>query len=179
MAEHDMPPTPGERNGTINNMRARVLDYGKDATVIILVAETTGGQRAVVVNRDALLESLPDTVRTRLLAARADKDIRERIGLAPRTLVLYSNPLNDVRPPWEYDYDCVAHPAVVEVSSLAVRGGKYRYRGSVGLGGTPLPVEGLLEGPVTADLLESVASRIEEQLGVRVGPLVFQGGMFQ
>ena len=126
MAEHDMPPTPGERNGTINNMRARVLDYGKDATVIILVVETAGGQRAVVVKRDVLLDGLPKTVQARLVAARADKDIRERLGLAPRTLTLYTNPLNDVRPPWEYDYDCVAHPAVVEVRSLAVRSGEYQ-----------------------------------------------------
>ena len=65
------------------------------------------------------------------------------------------------------------------MTSLADGGGKYRYRGSVALGGTQLPVEGDLEGPLTADVLESVAVRIEERLGVRVGPLVFQGGMFQ
>lgn len=164
----------------MNNMRARVLDYGEAGCFIVLVAQTGHpGSRAVVVKRDALLDGLPKTVQARLVAARADKDIRDRIGLAPRTLTLYANPLNDVQPPWEYDYDCVAHPAVVEVSSLAGVGGKYRYRGSVALGGTSLPVEGVLEGPVTADLLESVAARIEEQLGVRVGPLVFQGGMFQ
>lgn len=164
----------------MSNLRARILDYGEAGCFIVLIVQTgQPGSRAVVVKRDALFESLPDTVRTRLLAARADKDIRERISLTPRTLTLYTNPLNDVRPPWEYDYDCVAHPAVVEVTSLAVRSGEYRYRGSVNLGGTPLPVEGVLEGPLTADVLESVAGRIEEQLGVRVGPLVFQGGMFQ
>ena len=164
----------------MNNMRVRVLDYGEAGCFIVLIAQTgQPGSRAVVVKRDALLDGLPKTVQARLVAARADKDIRDRIGLAPRTLTLYTNPLNDVQPPWEYDYDCVAHPAVVEVTSLAVRGGEYRYRGSVALGGTPLPVEGDLEGPLTADVLESVAARIEEQLGVRVGPLVFQGGMFQ
>ena len=113
------------------------------------------------------------------MAARADKDIRERLGLTPQSLTLYTHPLGDVQPPWEYDYDCVAHPAVVEVSSLGGVDGQYRYRGSVDLGGTSLPVEGYLEGPVTADLLDSVAGRIEEQLGIRIGPLVFQGGMFQ
>ena len=164
----------------MNNMRVRVLDYGEAGCFIVLIAQTVQtGDRAVVVKRDALLDGLPKTVQARLVAARADKGIRDRIGLAPRTLTLYANPLNDVRPPWEYDYDCVAHPAVVEVTSLAGVGGKYRYRGSVALGGTSLPVEGDLEGPVTADVLESVAGRIEEQLGVRVGPLVFQGGMFQ
>lgn len=180
MAEHDMPPTPGERNGTVNNMRVRVLDYGEAGCFIVLIAQTgQTGSRAVVVKRDGLFESLPAAVRTRLLAARADKDIRDRLGLAPRTLTLYTNPLGDVQPAWEYDYDCVAHPAVVEVSSLSGVDGKYRYGGSVTLGGTPLPVEGHLEGPVTADLLDSVAGRIEEQLGIRIGPLVFQGGMFQ
>jgi hypothetical protein len=164
----------------MNNMRVRVLDYGEVGCFIVLVAQTGHpGGRAVVVKRDALLDGLPKTVQARLVAARADKDIRDRIGLAPRTLTLYANPLNDVQPPWEYDYDCVAHPAVVEVTSLAGVRGKYRYRGSVALGGTQLPVEGDLEGPLTADVLESVAARIEEQLGVRVGPLVFQGGMFQ
>lgn len=163
-----------------HNMRVRVLDYGEAGCFIVLIAQTGHpGGRAVVVKRDDLLDGLPDSVRMRLVAARADKDIRERLGLAPRTLTLYGNPLNDVQPPWEYDYDCVAHPAVVEVTSLAVRDGKYRYRGSVVLGGTSLPVEGVLEGPLTADVLESVASRIEERLGVRVGPLVFQGGVFQ
>lgn len=163
-----------------HNMRVRVLDYGEAGCFIVLIAQTGHpGSRAVVVKRDDLLDGLPDPVRMRLVAARADKDIRDRLGLAPRTLTLYGNPLNDVQPPWEYDYDCVAHPAVVEVTSLADGGGKYRYRGSVALGGTSLPVEGDLEGPLTADVLESVAVRIEEQLGVRVGPLVFQGGMFQ
>lgn len=180
MAEHDMPPTPGGRNRTVTNMKVRVLDYGEAGCFIVLIAQTGHpGSRAVVVKRDALLESLPAPVRMRLVAARADKDIRDRLGLAPRTLTLYANPLNDVQPPWEYDYDCVAHPAAVEVTSLAGVGGKYRYGGSVNLGGTQLPVEGDLEGPLTADVLESVAARIEEQLGVRVGPLVFQGGMFQ
>ena len=180
MAEHDMPPTPGGRNRTVTNMKVRVLDYGEAGCFIVLIAQTGHpGSRAVVVKRDDLLESLPDHVRTRLMAARADKDIRDRLGLAPRTLTLYANPLNDVHPPWEHDYDCVAHPAAVEVTSLAGVRGKYRYRGSVNLGGTPLPVEGDLEGPLTADVLDSVAARIEEQLGVRVGPLVFQGGMFQ
>lgn len=180
MAEHDMPPTPGERNRTVTNMRARVLDYGEAGCLIVLIAQTgRPGSRAVVVKRDGLFESLPAPVRTRLMAARADKDIRDRIGLTPRTLTLYTNPLNDVQPPWEYDYDCVAHPAVVEVSSLGGAGGKYWYRGSVDLGGTQLPVRGFLEGPLTADRLESVAARIEKKLGVRVGPLVFQGGMFQ
>lgn len=180
MAEHDMPPTPGGRNGTVTNMRVRVLDYGEAGCFIVLIAQTgQTGSRAVVVKRDGLFESLPAPVRTRLVAARADKDIRERLGLTPQSLTLYTNPLGDVQPPWEYDYDCVAHPAVAEVTSLAGVGGKYRYRGSVALGGTSLPVEGDLEGPVTADVLESVAARIEEQLGVRVGPLVFQGGMFQ
>lgn len=164
----------------MNNMRARVLDYGEAGCFIVLIAHTgQAGSRAVVVKRDVLFDGLPDSVRMRLVAARADKDIRDRIGLAPRTLTLYANPLGDVQPPWEYDYECVAHPAVVEVSSLGGVGGKYRYRGSVALGGEPLPVEGDLEGPLTADALESVAARIEEQLGVRVGPLVFQGGMFQ
>ena len=162
------------------NMRVRVLDYGDAGCLILLVAQTgRPGGRAVVVKRDDLLDGLPNAARARLLAARADKDIRGRLGLAPRTLTLYGNPLNDVQPPWEYDYDCVTHPAVAEVTSLADGDGKYRYRGSVNLGGTPLPVEGDLEGPLTADLLESVAARIEEQLGVRVGPLIFQGGMFQ
>lgn len=164
----------------MNNMRVRVLDYGEANCFIVLIAQTgQPGSRAVVVKRDALLDGLPKTVQARLVAARADKDIRDRIGLTPQSLTLYTNPLNDVHPPWEYDYDCVAHPAVVEVSSLAGVRGQYRYRGSVALGGTSLPVEGYLEGPVTADLLDSVAARIEEQLGVRVGPLVFQGGMFQ
>lgn len=164
----------------MDNLRARILDYGEAGCFIVLIAQTgQTGSRAVVVKRDDLFESLPATVRTRLVAARADKDIRDRIGLTPQSLTLYSNPLGDVQPPWEYDYDCVAHPAVVEVSSLAGVRGKYRYKGSVALGGTPLPVEGDLEGPLTADVLESVAARIEEQLGVRVGPLVFQGGMFQ
>lgn len=164
----------------MDNLRARILDYGEAGCFIVLIAQTgQTGSRAVVVKRDDLFESLPATVRTRLVAARADKDIRDRIGLTPQSLTLYSNPLGDVQPPWEYDYDCVAHPAVVEVSSLGGVRGKYRYKGSVALGGTSLPVEGYLEGPLTADLLESVASRIEEQLGVRVGPLVFQGGMFQ
>lgn len=180
MTGHNVPPTPGGRNRTVTNMKVRVLDYGEASCFILLIAQTGHpGSRAVVVKRDTLLDGLPDPVRMRLVAARADKDIRDRLGLAPRTLTLYTNPLNDVQPPWEYDYDCVAHPAVAEVTSLADGGGKHRYRGSVALGGTPLPVEGDLEGPLTADLLESVAARIEEQLDVRVGPLVFQGGMFQ
>ena len=179
MTGHNVPPTPGGRNRTVTNMKVRVLDYGKETTVIVLVVETAGGQRAVVVDHDALMAGVHPAARVRLLAARADKAIRARLGLNPQSLTLYVNPLGDVQSPWEYDYDCVAHPAVVEVTSLADGGGKYRYRGSVTLGGTPLPVEGDLEGPLTADVLESVAARIEEQLGVRVGPLVFQGGMFQ
>ena len=180
MTGHNVPPTPGGRNRTVTNMRVRVLDYGEAGCFIVLIAHTgQTGSRAVVVKRDALLDGLPDSVRMRLVAAGAAKDKRDRHGPAPRTLPHKGHPQNDVQPPGEYDNPRVAPPAVAEVTSLAGVGGKYRYRGSVALGGTQLPVEGDLEGPLTADLLESVAARIEGKLGVRVGPLVFQGGMFQ
>ena len=89
----------------MSNLRARILDYGKETTVIVLVVETAGGQRAVVVDHDALMAGAHPAARVRLLAARADKAIRARLGLNPQSLTLYVNPLGDVQSPWEYDYE--------------------------------------------------------------------------
>ena len=165
----------------MSNLRARVLDYEKDATVIVLVVETTGGPRPVVVDHDALMAGAHPAARVRLLAARADKAIRDRLGLNPQSLTLYVNPLNDVDPPVQYDYECVTYPARVlkwDVTD-SPDGPEAAWKARVEFfdGGHPLYTGGRLYGSTSADRgpdaedLDSIAGIIEDDLGIRVGPL--------
>lgn len=165
----------------MNNMRARILDYGKDATVIILVVETAGGQRAVVIDRDALMAGAHPAARARLLAARTDKAIRDRLGLNPQSLTLYVNPLNDVDPSVQYDYECVTYPARVikwDVTD-SPDGPEAAWQARVEFfnRGKPLYAGGRLYGSAAAgrgpgaEDLDSIAGSIEDDLGIRVGPL--------
>lgn len=181
MTGHNVPPTPGGRNRTVTNMKVRVLDYGKETTVIVLVVETAGGQRAVVVDHDALMAGAHPAARVRLLAARADKAIRARLGLNPQSLTLYVNPLGDVQSPWEYDYECVTYPARVlkwDVTD-SPDGPEAEWKARVEFfdGGHPLYTCGRLYGSTAAgrgpdaEDLDSIAGMIEDDLGIRVGPL--------
>lgn len=165
----------------MSNLRARVLDYEKDATVIVLVVETTGGPRPVVVDYDALMAGAHPAARVRLLAARADKAIRDRLGLNPQSLTLYVNPLGDVQSPWEYDYECVTYPARVikwDVTD-SPDGPEAAWQARVEFfnRGKPLYAGGRLYGSAAAgrgpdaEDLDSIAGMIEDDLGIRVGPL--------